>query len=152
MMYLLLWLQNNWRYALTAFSSLTIAYLLHTADVHRIEANQARLMEVRAAEIRAECTRDKQITTEVAHEYETKVTTLHSQLARLKRVLASSTCVPVTVAAPELHGQGGGDKHAGPYGVTVDSLLEYGADAETYRIKLTACQDFIRKTWAAKGQ
>ena len=148
----LLTLLKYWRYALAVATALSVAYVLHAADIRRIEARQITALAAQADQLRAECAKDKQLTEEISHAYEIKIASLRGQLAHAKRVFAPAACVPITLSAGEFHGAGRPDEPAGPHGVLADTLLEYAADAETYRLKLMSCQDFITKTWHLRGQ
>jgi hypothetical protein len=127
-----------------------IAWNLHGWDMRRIEAKNARAMEAQAYALHKQCSEDKQITTEVSHDYQTQLADLAAQLAAVKRVRPSA-CVPVarpTTGRDAANGAG----HAEGNAVNSDTLFDYAGTAEKYRRQLNACQNFITKTWETKGK
>lgn len=103
------------------------------------------------AKLRGECIDNQKITEGVSNEYQTEIANLNRRVAALKRMRAANCNVQLADAA------GGGNAETGSLvyrhdGIPVDSLIDYAASAEEVGLRLDACQAFIQKTWAARGQ
>lgn len=114
----------------------------------------SRLKQALAAQQTAllrQCADDKKLTSEVSHAFQHQLSAAHARLAELKR-MQPAACVPVARAAAGRDGRAGGGEHDRTDGVTDHALYDYAALAERYRLQLTGCQDFIRRTWDARHQ
>lgn len=127
-----------------------IAWNLHGWDVRRIEAKNVAAMAAQKDALQKQCIQEKQITTEVSNDYQNQLADLGRQLAAVKR-LRPSACVPVAGPAAGRDAANGAG-HAEGNAVHSDTIFDYAGQAEKYRRQLNACQDFIRRTWKAKGQ
>lgn len=148
-----MFLISNWKTILGVVATAALAYLLHTVDVDRLEAQQRQAVADQVNADTKSCNADKAITQGVSHDYETKITGLTAQLNDLQRV-RPNVCVTI---AP--HAAGGHDATTGTSkpanthgGVDSDALYALAAEGERYRLQLSACQDFITQTWKEKGQ
>lgn len=112
----------------------------------RAAIEQETALTRQAAGLQAQCSAEKRITQEVSHDYQDKIAGLRRQLADLKRV-RPSMCVTVTGAdaATGRDAAAGGGQPAGPDGVRSEFLYDFAAEAEEYRLRLIACQDFVRR-------
>jgi hypothetical protein len=120
----------------------SFALLIYKAPFIGIEAFHERELSSQASELQAHCEEEKKITKDVSHEYQTKLSSLNAQLARLKRV-QSHCIVPGTAGGRDGEAERG--KPSGPDGVSTAWLLEFAGEAERYRLQLISCQDFIRR-------
>lgn len=101
---------------------------------HALQAQETALI--------AQCDKDKAITTGVSHEYENQLSAVNQRLAVLKR-LHPKACVPATGTPGGRNAGTGSGKLAGQDGSNVESFYDFAGEAETYRIRLIACQGFI---------
>ena len=127
-----------------------LAYFLHTWSVARIEASNADALEDQKEALNGQCQKDKQITEETSHAYQTQLTALRDQLAAVKR-LQPNRCIP-TVAKPAF-GYDAAPPHPGfprADGVFTDDLYDFAADAEQVGLQLDACQGFVKKVWSSR--
>ncbi len=93
----------------------------------------------------AQCNADKQLTSEIGKEYETKISTLSSRVSQLKR-LSASKCVSITRAADTAHGSAT-TGHVSVDAVNAGDLVEYAGEAEKQRQQLISLQEFVRRAW-----
>jgi hypothetical protein len=133
-----------------------LALGLHTLDVYRIEAKHAAALKSQQATLEKRCEDEKKITEEVMYDLQQKVSSLNARVIASKR-LRPATCVPVALDAARLdHGKtddaGLSRQDAKSFGLSSDALIDFAADAESVGLRLDACQDFIRKTWALNGE
>lgn len=152
----MLFLLANWKWIASATAAAvitsTLAWQLHSWDVRRIEAKQVEALAAQAVTLNAECSKDKQITTETSHELQTQLADARGQLAAAKRV-QQNRCVPTLARATAGHDAAPGNPELHqPDGLYADSLLDFAYDAEVVGRQLDSCQSFITKTWKAKGQ
>lgn len=147
---MILFLLKYWKFAAGAVPIALIAFALHNWRVDVINAAHARQIEQVKAEAVKGWEDAQKITYEVSNDYQKQLADLRRRLDA--RRMQPHVCVPVAPANP-----GGRDAAtgAGPVradGVDSQALLDFAAEAEGYRLRLSACQDFIRKTWASRGQ
>ena len=127
-----------------------IALVLHNVSLEWTKASYERKIEAARTEAIAACERDKTLTKEVSSDYQKQIAALNSRIADLKR-LRPSVCVPVAVPAARCDA-GTGAVSVRPNGVDTGTLYDFAGEAESYRLRLIACQSFITKTWASRGQ
>lgn len=147
-------LLRYWKFAAGAAGMAVVALLLHNVSLAWTKASYERKIENARAEEVAACERDKNLTKEVSSDYQKQISALNSRIADLKRV-RPSVCIPVANPAARCDGTAVIGGHAGANGqggVTSDFLYDFAGEAETYRLRLIACQSFISKTWASRGQ
>lgn len=143
-------LLTNWRFFAGAATAFAVAYMLHSLDINRLENRQRAELAAAVQKANEQCQKDKQLTTEVSHGYQIKITALNSQLAAYK--LRPSKCiVPVAVPTARHDAATACPVIPGAHGVPSDSLYDYAGDAEKTRLQLLSCQGFITATWAANG-
>ena len=143
----------NWvSFALGAFVSFLLCYLLHTLDIDYIQHKHAAELSSQATTLTEAFQKDKQITYGVSDVYETKLSALNNQLAAYRLHPAIACPVPTTGAAGRHDGAAGRRIPAGQNAALDKPFVEYAGEAEKYRLQLMACQSFITETWKAKGQ
>ena len=145
-----------WPQILGAIIISAIAFALHQWRMDAAEAAhkaaQEEALKAQAKTLQAECAKEKQITQEISHDYQNQLTDLAAQLAAAKRVRPPA-CLPVYVAKPAPgRDAGNGAGYVAGDAINSDALLDFAATGEKYRRQVNACQEFIRRTWAAKGQ
>jgi len=93
---------------------------------------------------RGACKDAMAITTKVGVEYETKISRLNGKLRAIR--LRPAICVPLASStASGDNASAGRNQLAGTHGIDAGQLLEFAGDAESYRIRLISCQDFVRQ-------
>lgn len=143
----------NWLLLLGgAIPALALSWLLHTVDVSRLEAKQRDALQTQATALKAQCTKDKEITTHAAQTYQDQIGALNRQLNALRLRPRPKCIMPVTRPSPQLDAASGKGKPAGSYGVSTGWLYDYAGEAERYRLQVIGLQGFIRDTWRANGQ
>lgn len=99
----------------------------------------------------AQCLSDQQLTKDVSYDYQTKLANLNRQLATSKRLQRDDgKCTPVTSPAAGHNGAAGAGQSVRPNGIEAGWLRDYAFEAETYRLQLIGCQDFVTKTWESR--
>lgn len=124
-----------------------LGFGLHKLDVARIEAKYTHKLEKQAKGLRQQCEREKAITTEVSRDYQKDIDRLNKRLSA-RRLQRPAACV--AVAAGTAGGRDGTARSATDgrtHGIDAQSLRDFSGDAETYRLRLIACQAFVDKTW-----
>lgn len=142
-------LLKYWKFAAGAAGMAVVALILHNVSLAWTKASYERKIENARAEAIAACERDKNLTKEVSSDYQKQIAALNSRIADLKRV-RPSVCVPVASPTPGCDAAASGTQPARPNGVDTGTLLDFAAEAEGYRLRLIACQTFIRKTWESR--
>jgi hypothetical protein len=119
----------------------------------RLAVKHAEELKAQEKALVADCQADKKITREVSDDFQKKNRLLNKHIDDLNRVHnPSAICVPVAGAAGGSDGAAAGAGPAGAHGVNAGALLAFAGEAERYRLQLIACQEFITRTWKAKGQ
>lgn len=152
----MLFLITNWKWILSAtvstIATAGLAYLLHTVDVDRLEAEQRQaIIDQKTADTKS-CNDDKAITEGVSHAYQDKLSALTDQLNTLQRV-RPNVCIHIAAKPAAGHNAASGTtKPADTHG-TVDSasLYDFAGESEKYRLQLLGCQQFINETWKEKA-
>lgn len=142
----MIWLAANWR--LVAYGAAFLAVFgsgWHVRGIIAEHSLESALSDQKASLI-AQCDADKKITSEVSNDYQSKIQTLNNRIASLKR-LRPAGCVPIS-SPTSGHNEAAGNLDAGTHGITAESLIEYGGDAEKYRLQLIGCQDFVNRVWS----
>lgn len=139
-----MWLVANWKVVLTAIAVGTLAFLLHTLDVYRLEDAQKTAVDAAVKSVSDKCNENNKISEEVSNDFKKKSDDLAAELARAKRV-RPTTCVPVLVTNPASGSNGSagsGQSAVKNGGVASDALLDLAAEGERYRLQLIGCQTF----------
>ena len=136
-------IKNNWKWLFSSFATFAFCFMLHKIDMSFVNAAHLRNIAVAETKQIVICNQQKAITTEVSHDYQSKIADLNRRVSQLKRV---RSCVPIEGSPATGHDAAGGNKLHGPHGVPSDALIDFAAEAEQTRLKLNACQSFIRKT------
>ncbi len=137
---------NNWKSLLLIGATAFIGFALHQWNVSGMEARHKAQLEEQAAGLAAQCEADKKTTQEAYNALKTKTDALSSRIAALK-LRRPSRCVAVSASKPaaEHDGSPTGEKPVGrDGGITTDALIDFSGKAESYRLRLLACQDFVR--------
>lgn len=141
---------THWKFFAGAIPALILAYGLHYISASWAESrHKTELANQIKADIE-QCNKDKAITTEASHEYQTKITALNNKLSAI-RMRKPARCVSVAGTSPGLNGNAEPSVNAGTYGLTSEWLINYAGEAEQYRLQLIELQNFAKKTWEAKG-
>jgi hypothetical protein len=149
----MLWVISNWKVILAVVCTAVLGYLLHAVDVARLEAKQRAAITDQVATDTKSCNEAKKITEDVSNDYRQKSETLATQLADAVS-LRKSQCVIVSTTGSSCRNNGTAQtgKPTSQDGVTATALLNLAAEGEGYRLQLSACQDFITKTWNLNNQ
>jgi hypothetical protein len=107
------------------------------------KASRTETAEAALAASIAQCAADKQITTEVSRDYQNNLAALRTRLAAHR--MQPDRCISVAGAAAGHDATAGAAVDAGSHGVSSGALIEFAGDAEEYRLRLIACQRFVRK-------
>jgi hypothetical protein len=145
----------NWRMLMAAVVASAATWAV-TYGVHRVEMvwlrheNELALAN-QAKTLLAACQKDKQITESTDHDFQDQIAALYNELARVKRLRSATRCIVPTADAAGGADAKAGPRHAAANGVATGALYDYAAEAERYRLQVIGLQDFISKTWAARG-
>ena len=124
--------------------------LLHLWDVNRIEDKNDAALKAQVTFNIKQCDADKQITTNASSDYENKINALNDQLDKLRQQPAR--IVYVTKQASGSNATAPGHINAGSNAIDSSKFTSYGGSCEKLRLQVIGLQDFINKTWVAKGQ
>ena len=147
---MLMFLLTNWKYAIIGILLSSVVFL---AWVSRERGYAIESMKVTIAELTAskeQCAKDKKITEETSHEYQSYVAVANAKLKSLRMRHASTCIMPITRTTTRRNEPAGTTKPSGQNGIVADALLDIAADGEKYRLQLKACQDFVNKTWEGR--
>lgn len=137
-----MWLLANWKILVTVAGTLSLSWMLHTLDVHRIEARQVSEIATVKTAMAAECNKAQETTRKVSHDYQTKLAALDARLSAARR-MHDNRCMSVTgIPATGHHAGTAGGKLSGR-DVEAAGLIDLAGRAERVRIQLIACQGFI---------
>lgn len=136
----------SWQIIPAIILTFLICLGLHTLDVDRIEAKSVQTVANQVTFDIKKCEAEKQITTNVSKDYETQINILNGQLDSLRR--QPSKCVPVSQPAARCNATTKQPITAKPDGISSAWLYSYAGEAESYRLRLIACQSFISQVWA----
>lgn len=133
---------KNWKDIAVAIAAFGFSYMLHTLDVHRIEAKQvAEIQNVKQA-MTAKCDQAKAITNGVSHDYQSKLAALDARLSSARSVYNGS-CLSVQTAAAAGHDAAAAAGKPIRRNVDGTRFIEIAGRAEKYRLQLISCQRFI---------
>lgn len=142
----------NWIQAgIGAVAGVGLCWLVHLVIIAGVERQHAQALLEQEDTLKKQCAADKAITKEVADDLQSKNDALSRRLSALKRVQPSACIVPTPGAAIGSNEAAGGAIATRAHGITTESLYDFAGEAESYRLRLIACQSFIEKTWQAKG-
>lgn len=134
-----------------AVAAFALSFLLHTLDVHRIDAAWQIKLAAQKANIETKCADDKRLTEENSLEYENQINDLASKLAAAKRLRPSRCIVPATGQAAVGNRAAAPNKYAGLDGINSDTLIDFAGECEHYRIQIKSLQGFIDNVWSMQG-
>lgn len=135
---------------------IAIAFLLGAGGAWYVKGKvdsvaQERALAAEETKLVTQCDQDKAITAGVSHDLQIKATALAAQLDADKRVYAAPTaCMYVAQPSGSGNAPSATAKPVKPNGINPQTLLNYAARAEKYRLQLIACQGFVTQTWAIK--
>lgn len=132
-----------------AIGAFALSFLLHNADVRRIEASWQDKLDQQKVDLEKKCKADQAITKGANDDLQKKYDSIAGKLAVAKRLQPARCIVP---ASSKTIAPGGGNGHAGQNGISSDWLRDYAAECETYRTQRVTLEKFIDDTWAARGQ
>lgn len=136
---------TDWKLIGIFFAILALGFGLHELSIWTLNLRHQHELASQATALNTRCETEKETTREVSHEYQTKLSSLNAQLARLKRV--QSRCIlPESDAPAGRDGATPAGQLPRSNGISTDWLIEYAGNAEETRLKLLSCQDFITKT------
>lgn len=142
-----MWILDNIKPLGAALVTALLAWLLHSLSMGFTEAAHQRQLDEQKISLLTACEADKKLTQEVSNAYQSKISSLNSQLTRLRNV-QPARCVPVTQPSGGYHATPQSGKPTRPNGgVDSSALYDFAGEAERYRLQLIGCQDFILKTW-----
>lgn len=140
-------LLKYWQFAVGAIGAFVITWAIHNHIVSNMEADFKDQLAAQVQFDIAKCNDDKQITTEISHGLQNSLDIANHKLASLKLQKPSRCVVPASSTATGHDANSTKPIVSGQNGVTSDALYDFAGDAEKERLKLTACQGFITKTW-----
>lgn len=142
----MIWILNNIR-LLSIVAWTIFAFIFGMQTQAKISDHNKKVeLENQRRNLTAQCESDKKLTSEVSNEYQNKISQLNARVISLKRMHKDS-CLQLTRTTDGHNAATSGAVDAAAHGVDVESLLDYGSDAEKYRLQLIGCQDFIKKVW-----
>ena len=147
-----MWLLANWKLLAIGGAALAMFSAGWYVESRLAESRLEHALEAQETALLAACKADKAITKEVADELQTKNAALARRIADLKRLHPPTCIVPTPNTAIGGNAGSSGTVASGTNGITADALLDFAGESERYRLQLISCQDFITKTWSAKGQ
>lgn len=148
------WILTNWKTILAVILTAGLAYGLHALDVYRLEDEQRAAVAAQLKTDTEACDKAKEITKGVSDGLQKNLDDLSLAYAAVKRVRPNACVVvrPANATKRNDAATGSAIPARPDGGVNSDDLYAFANDAETDRLKLTACQSFITQTWAASGQ
>lgn len=126
-------------YGLAFLSAFSLGWYVHSRIAEH--TLQSALASQQAALIQA-CEIDKAKTERIDHDHQNKISELSRRVAAYK-LHKPATCMRVTDTASLNNGKTGSGL-VGADVVNSESLTEYAELAESYRLRLVSCQNFIR--------
>jgi hypothetical protein len=131
---------ENWK-SLTAIALMAIvAFMFHTIDINRLEANQRAAIEDQKMADAKQCAAEKQITKEANNALQKDRDDITARLTALK-LQHPATCVSVTRSPDVQHRQ---RRPVGRNGVSSDWLYTYAAEqCSNYWRQLKVCDKFL---------
>jgi hypothetical protein len=148
---MILWLFKNWKAVVAVALTASLAYGLHSLRMSSAKAGHAIEMERQRTALVKACAETQQRSAKVSHEYQNEITRLNRTVADRKR-LYRNACASVTFdAGGRRDGGAGADLDGGQTRLLISDLYDFAGEAEGYRLRLKACQQFVRGEWAAHG-
>lgn len=149
-------LVNNWKPIIEMLGVFAFAaFMVICGYKYGVSIEHARGAKDLTAQIAADtksCDQDKQLTKEASDDFQAKLAARDSELARVKR-LHPNTCIPITSRpAVGVDGNAVGRQPDSGNGIASDALFDFAGRCEGDRLKALGLQDFLTKTWKAKGQ
>lgn len=124
--------------------------LVGIITIDHLDKKVATLMQLQVKADNLQCSADKRLTEGVSSDYQKKISDLNNQLA-LRRMQSPHCIVPTAFRSPRTPAGAKSNKHDEKNGVNTASLYDFAGECEQHRLQLISLQDFIRRTWAAKG-
>lgn len=142
----MIWFLSNWKTVLGGIGIVSIAWMLHSLDVNRIEANHREELSAQAKAQFEQCRAEKAITEEVSNDYQKKLASLTASYNSLRK-LYNGRCVAVsnTESTVGHNAASAGSQLSGSHGIYAGYLIDFAYDAEQVRLRLIGCQDFVRR-------
>ncbi len=136
----------NWlQIAITAGLTLLVAYGLHSLDIDRIEAKQAKTIQSQIAFDIMQCQKQKEITKGANDDLQNKYDALAAQYQRLQQRPAKTVYIARSTVSSD--GKTSSSKLPDGNGVSDQSLYNFANRCEKTRLQLINLQEFNIKTW-----
>lgn len=138
-----MWLSllKYWQPIAAASAALTLALMLHTLDVHRIERNWEEKLVAQKLQSEEKCISDKKITQTTEQHYENLYANLLADTKRLRE--RPVNCISVTKPADSGDDAYKRDEPRVANGVTSTALYDFASECEVDRIKVITLQDYV---------
>ena len=147
----MVWALENWKLILTFILTVGLGFFLHTVDVDRIEAQNRLELTAQKSADEQQCTKDKQITSEVSNGYQIKIAALNLRhAADTKRLRVNKTCAIVAISSGGDHAAAGTNGLPRSVGIEAGDIIDDAAACDRNTQQLISCQEFIKKVWANK--
>lgn len=143
-------LLRYWQPILSSIITALLAFFVHQGvmAVYNLK-HQAEIAEL-TQKMREECQKDKTITNEVSSDYQNALGNINNQFYQLIGLQPFPSGLSIANATSRYN-----DKAQQPEYANKDAraakFYTFAREAEQYRIQLTACQDFVNKTWEVKA-
>lgn len=137
---------NNWKLLAAAAVFAGILFAFNGMKDNACIIAQERAVAAAVAKGAEECEAQKKTTMEAYNALQTKNDALAARVAALK-LRRPSRCVAVSTPQPATQHDGtpAGKEPAGRNaGIDSDALIDFSGKAESYRLRLLSCQDFVR--------
>ena len=108
------------------------------------------MLNEQEARLTGECLDRMKLTKEIDNATLSKMRARDDRVADFKRLHTAPSCVPVARASGNGDAASGGRVDDRPHVVTDHALVDYAALAESYRVQLTGCQNFINRVWESQ--
>lgn len=129
-----------------------LAWGLRTLEVNNLNAQHAIELANQKQILENQCLADKKLTEGVSRGYQSEIALLNEQLASVKRVRPRACIIATPKPAAGRDAAAAARQPAERNGVDTDTLYDFAAKAEQYRLQLLGCQRFITDVWTSRGQ
>lgn len=135
-------LNGGWQALAVAGVAMFLFFGAHQLDVMRMhqELNDAVAKQIKADN--AACTKAKNTTKEVARALHKQISDLNTDLANTKQLRGDVCIVPIAGPVGRNDGTATAKEPVRENGIYASALYDFAAEAEQYRLKLIAWQDF----------
>lgn len=124
-----------------AVAAFALSWILHTADVERLERGKAVAVAAQIAADIATCDKDKALTKETNDDLQAKRDAISAKRAAFNSLQLPSCITPISSVSTNV--AAGRPGHAGRNGLRAEWLWDYAARCETYRQERVSLEHFI---------